>query len=67
MGCMNTKDKTKLDQTNPQHMQLIALMAAFVDDWGYTTRELFELLDHSKNQLWHALVEIEKEKREGQK
>ena len=56
-------DKTKLDENNPQHKLLIATLAMFVDDFGYTTRELFELMDHSKKQLWSALIEMEKEKR----
>jgi hypothetical protein len=52
----------KVDINNKQHQILIGVLTMFVDDFGYTTRELFELLDDSKNQLWHSLVEIEKEK-----
>jgi hypothetical protein len=55
-------DKTKLDTNNPHHQILIATLAMFVDDFGYTTRELFELMNHSQKQLWSALVEMEKEK-----
>jgi hypothetical protein len=57
------KDKTKLDINNKHHQFLIATLTMFVDDYGYTARELYELLDHSKNQLWHALKDIEIEKR----
>jgi hypothetical protein len=52
----------KLDINNNHHQILIGFLTMFVDDFGYTTRELFELLDDSKNQLWQSLVEIEKEK-----
>lgn len=53
--------KTKLDQNNPQHQVLIATLVLFVDIYGYTTRELFELMNDSQKQLWHGLTEIEKE------
>lgn len=56
-------DKTKLDINNPHHQLLVGTLSMFVDDFGYTTRELFELMDHSQSQLWSALVEMEKEKR----
>lgn len=50
--------ETKLNQNNPQHRLLIALMASFVDDFGYHPRELFELMDHSKKELYFGLQEI---------
>lgn len=53
--------KTKLDTNNQQHQILIATLANFVTDYGYTTRELFELVNDSQNKLWHALVDLEKE------
>lgn len=56
-------NKTKLDLENKQHQLLIGTMTMFIDDFGYTTRELFELMDDSKKQLWSALMEIEREKR----
>jgi hypothetical protein len=56
-------DKTKLDINNKHHQLLIGTLSMFVDDFGYTTRELFELMNDSQKQLWSALVEIEKEKR----
>lgn len=54
-------DKTKLNQNNPHHQILIAIMAKFVEDYGYTPRELFQLMEHSKGQLFHALSDIHKE------
>lgn len=54
-------DKTKLNENNPHHQILIAVMAAFVDDYGYSPRELFALMDHAKNQTFHALTEIANE------
>lgn len=55
-------NKTKLDINNPHHQMLIGILSMFVDDFGYTTRELFELMNDSQKQLWSALVDIEKEK-----
>ncbi|MDQ0412704.1 hypothetical protein [Mesobacillus stamsii] len=56
-------DKTKLDINNPHHQLLIGTLSMFVDDFGYTTRELFELMNDSQKQLWSGLVEMGKEKR----
>lgn len=56
-------NKTKLDVNNPHHQHLIVVLAMFVDDFGYTTRELFELMNDSQKQLWSTLVEIEIERR----
>lgn len=58
-------DKTKLDINNKHHQVLIGILTIFVDDWGYTMRELFELMDDSQKQLWHTLKEIELEKKVG--
>lgn len=55
-------DKTKLDPNNRHHQLLIATLANFVSEYGYTTRELFSLMNDSQNKLWSALVEMEKEK-----
>ena len=54
--------ETKLNQHNPHHQILIACLADFVTDYGYTTRELYQLLDNAKNQLWSALSDLENEK-----
>lgn len=56
--------ETKLNQYNPHHRLLIACLADFVTEYGYTTRELYSLLDNAKNQLWSALVELEGDKNE---
>lgn len=56
--------KTKLDQNDPHHRLLIGTLAMFIDDFGYTTRELFRLLDSSKSQLWHSFVQMENEKKD---
>lgn len=44
-------DKTKLDMNNQHHQMLVGILSMFVDDWGYTTRELFELMNDSQKQL----------------
>jgi hypothetical protein len=56
---------TKLDANNPQHQLLIATLVAFVDDFNYTPRELLELMDSAKNELYIALQDIYKENQEG--
>jgi len=56
-------DKTKLNVGDHHHQVLIGTLSMFVDDFGYTTRELFALMNDSQKQLWSALVEIEMEKR----
>jgi hypothetical protein len=56
-------DKTKLDINNPQHQMLIGILTMFVDDFGYHPRELLELLEDSKNQLFFSLMDIYKEKK----
>lgn len=56
-------DKTKLDMNNPHHQLLISVMATFVDDYDYSPRELFQLMDHTKSQTFHALLEMKREKK----
>lgn len=56
-------DKTKLDVADHQHQLLISVMATFVDDYGYTPRELYQLMNHAQNQLWPALAEIARERK----
>ena len=53
--------ETKLNPDNPNHQLLIATMVTLVDDYGYHPREVFELLDDAKRQLFHGLMEIYKE------
>lgn len=54
-------DKTRLDQHNPHHQRLIFLMAQFVEDYGYTPHELFQLMDHSQGAMFHALAQLHDE------
>jgi hypothetical protein len=54
--------KTKLDVNDHNHKHLIALMAKFVGEWGYSPNSLYELLEDSKNQLHFALTELHYEK-----
>lgn len=56
-------DKTRLDINNPHHQMLIGILTMFVDDFGYHPRELLELLDHTKSQLYFGLVDIYNEKK----
>lgn len=53
--------ETKLNTKNNHHRLLIALYAAFVEDYGYHPRELYELIDHSKKELYFGLLEIHEE------
>lgn len=54
-------DKTKLDLKNPHHQILVSTLSLFIDEYGYTPRELIELLDDTKRQTFHAFVEMHKE------
>lgn len=56
-------DKTRLDINNPHHQMLIGILTMFVDDFGYHPRELLELLDHAKSQLYFSLVDMYNEKK----
>ncbi|SFA51010.1 hypothetical protein SAMN05192569_102838 [Parageobacillus thermantarcticus] len=56
-------NKTKLDLNRFEHQLLAGIITAFVDDFGYTPREVFELLNDTKQQMWHALSEIANQKR----
>ena len=53
--------ETKLNQNNPHHQLLIAIMSTFVTDYGYHPRQLLELLDDSKSKLFFSLLELHKE------
>lgn len=53
--------KTKLDPNNPHHQILLAAFVSFVKDFGYTPRELFELLEDAKRQTYFALTEMHRE------
>lgn len=53
--------ETKLNLENNHHRVLISIMATFVEDYGYHPRELFELMDYAKKQMFHGLLEMHKE------
>jgi hypothetical protein len=56
--------KTKLDIKNPQHQILVGTLTMFIDNFGYSPRELFELIEDSKNQLWFTFQEMANENKE---
>ena len=58
---MNETKSTKFDQNNIGHQILVGSMAALVDDFGYTPRELFELIEDAKKQTYFTLLEMSKE------
>lgn len=60
-------DKTRLDQHNPHHQKLIYIMAQFVEDYGYTPHELFQLMNHSQGMMFGALSQIHSEVKEPNK
>lgn len=59
--------KTKLDFKNINHQIVISALAGLIDD-GYTAREVLELMEDCKNQLFFALreMEIENKKKRGE-
>lgn len=57
-------NKTKLDLNKINHQVLVSAVGALIDDGGHTAREVIELLDDCKNQLFFALQEMEIENRE---
>jgi hypothetical protein len=58
--------KTKFNLSRYEHQLVASLFTALVDDFDYTPREVFELLDDAKNQMWHALSEIANQKKKGE-
>lgn len=44
--------KNKFDITRFEHQLIASTMTVLVDDFGYTPREVFELMDDAKRQLW---------------
>ena len=57
------QDKTKFRAGNVHHQMLAGMFTMFVDDFGYTPRELFALVESTKNETWFALQDIAKEKK----
>lgn len=59
-------DKTTLNLSNPHHRMLVGTLAMFVDDFGYSPRELYGLIENSKKQLWFTFQEMANEKASGE-
>ena len=55
--------KKLFNQESFNQQLIIAGCAGLVSKEGLTTREVFELLDEMKGQLWTALNQMEEEKR----
>ena len=51
----------KLDINNKYHQLIISACANLVTEEGYTAREVMELLESAKSDLWGALKQIEME------
>lgn len=60
-------DKTKLNEHDPQHRLLMGILTTFVERFGYSSRELFQLLEDAKNELYFPLKEIHSEKEKNKK
>lgn len=54
----------KLDINNEYHQLIIGACANLVTEEGYTAREVMELLESAKSDLWGALKQIEIEELE---
>ena len=54
----------KLDINNEHHQLIISACAGLVMEEGYTAREVLELLESAKSDLWGALKQIEIEELE---
>ena len=51
----------RLDINNEYHQPIIVACANLVTEEGYTAREVMELLESAKSDLWGALKQIELE------
>ena len=51
----------KLDINNEYHQLIIGACANLVTEEGYTAREVMELLESAKGDLWGALNQLEEE------
>lgn len=51
------------NQDNNNQQLIMVAMTNLITDEGYTTRQVFELVEEIKGNLWSALNEIEKETR----
>jgi len=52
----------RFNQENFNQQLIIAACAKLVTEDGYSARDVMELLDEMKGQLWGALVQIGEEK-----
>ena len=50
-----------LDTNNEHHQLIIGACADLVTEEGYTAREVMELLESAKSDLWDALKRLEEE------
>ncbi|MED5050615.1 hypothetical protein P9850_01860 [Anoxybacillus rupiensis] len=55
-------DKTKFNLSRYEHQLVAGILTMLVEDLDYTPREVFELLEDAKNQMWYALNELKNEK-----
>jgi len=55
-------NKTKFNLSRYDHQLVACVLTMLVEDFGYTTREVFELLEDAKHQMWYALNELKNEK-----
>ena len=51
--------RIKLDINNEYHQLIIGACANLITEEGYTAREVLELLESAKSDLWSALKQIE--------
>ena len=54
----------KLDINNEYHQLIIGACANLITEEGYTAREVLELLESSKRDLWSGLKQLEEEVKE---
>ncbi|PZX07929.1 hypothetical protein C7437_1011051 [Psychrobacillus insolitus] len=53
--------KTKLDLNDKHHQLLIATLSAFINDFGYSPREMYELLENTRRQTFNTFMEMHRE------
>ncbi|OAH53110.1 hypothetical protein AWH48_12195 [Domibacillus aminovorans] len=57
------ENKSLLDQSNFNQQLIIAGMSGLVDDDGFSAREVFQLLEEIKRETYHALLEMQQERK----
>ena len=53
--------RMRLDINNKHHQLIIGACANLVTEEGHTAREVMELLESAKSDLWGALIQLEEE------